>query len=377
MKTRPYFPVTTFLMILGSYVLGFLILTCLLVLFLSACTGLSSPDFNTILQSQPYVVDLKPTPYQLVTSLDKIQVSFSRPIAPATLSDKSFFVVEGALDPLLSADPDEIEGQVEDGKLQVLPATLEISENSQSVTWAPEAPILEGSVTLVITPALEGEDHVPFNQKPGENPTAFLGSFYLGESGQKSLNSPSSPSSSGTPPSGSPKVRPDFLVLNEILYDASASDTDGNEFIELYGTPLADLDGYQVVIVNGADGAVLKVITFPANTKIPEDGIFLIADSKTNQSTVTNIPDADLIENFDPQNGPDSIQLLDHQGRLLDAVAYGAGNLPQAHNGLATGEGGAALDAGAGHSLSRTSGRDTDENSVDFVDLAMPTPGEL
>ena len=166
-------------------------------------------------------------------------------------------------------------------------------------------------------------------------------------------------------------------MINEVLYDASASDTDGNEFIELYGSPGTDIDNYQVVLVNGGDGGILKVITLPENTKIPDDGIFVIADARTNQPSATNIPVADLIENFDPQNGPDSVQLLDHQGHLLDGVAYGAGNISQAQNGLLMGEGSPAPDAPAGHSISRIGGKDTDDNGKDFADLAVPTPGTL
>ena len=347
------------------------------LLSIFSCGTIHVPDFKTILSSQPYVVDLKPAPYQVLDHLDQIEVTLSRPVLPESLTEKSIFVVEGTLDPETSTDPESIVGDMEDGKLKTVSGSTTLSDDAQTIHWIPEQKIETGALTLVITPQLEGDGHVPFNQKPGEDPTAFLGTFFLPTQDGVSAPSSSPSSSPGTPPKSPPKVRPDFLVINEVLYDAAASDTDGNEFIELYGTPGTDLDNYQVVFVNGGDGGILKVITLPENTKIPEDGIFVIADARTNQSSATNIPVADLIENFDPQNGPDAVQLLDHQGHLLDAVAYGAGNIPQAQNGLLTGEGAPAPDVPAGHSISRTDGKDTDDNGRDFTDLAKPTPGSL
>jgi hypothetical protein len=345
--------------------------------FLPFCANPHSQNFQSILNSQPYVVDIQPPPYQILDHLDQIVVNLSKPVMMKSVTDKSIFVVEGTLDPKTASDPKSLSGEVDDGKLKTLSGTTSLSPDSKTLTWSPNEPLSSGSVTLVITPQLEGDGNVPFNQKPGENPSAFIGTFFLPS--QEGVSDPSSSpiNPSGGSPQGPPKIRPDFLVLNEILYDASASDTDGNEFIELYGTPGSDIDGYQVILVNGSDGGILKVITLPENTKIPDDGIFVIADARTNQPTATNIPVADLIENFDPQNGPDAVQLLDPQGRLVDTVAYGAGNIAQAQNGLATGEGSPAPDAVAGHSISRVGGKDTDDNSKDFVDLAVPTPGTL
>ncbi|PIU58017.1 MAG: hypothetical protein COS89_02560, partial [Deltaproteobacteria bacterium CG07_land_8_20_14_0_80_38_7] len=150
---------------------------------------------------------------------------------------------------------------------------------------------------------------------------------------------------------------------------------DGNLFIELFGDSDSDITDYEVLFINGADGKVTARIKLPKNSIMPEDGIFVIADSKTSSSTTTNIIESDLIDNFDPQNGPDCVQLLDNSGELLDSLGYGDGLPEVAENGLECFEGQPALDVPAGVSLTRTQGIDTDNNSVDFISQDTPTPG--
>ena len=80
---------------------------------------------------------------------------------------------------------------------------------------------------------------------------------------------------------------------------------------------------------------------------------------------------SDLLANFDFQNGPDSIVLLDGE-TVLDAVGYGVFGLED----IFAGEGTAAPDAPAGSSLARLfADLDTDDNALDFEVLGVPTPG--
>lgn len=168
------------------------------------------------------------------------------------------------------------------------------------------------------------------------------------------------------------------VVINEIFYDSADSDTDGNLFVELYGTPGLAIGGYKINFINGSDGKIDDSMTLPTGAKIREDGFILIADAKNGSPTDSNIPNPDLIDNFDPQNGPDAVQLVDSKGQLADAVGYGDGGgiVPVAQNGLSSFEGTPALDVASGHSLGRRQpGVDTDDNSADFVDRETPTPG--
>jgi hypothetical protein len=84
---------------------------------------------------------------------------------------------------------------------------------------------------------------------------------------------------------------------------------------------------------------------------------------------------ADLIVNFDPQNGPDGVQLLDDAGVLIDAVGYGEPIVELAENGLVAYEGTPAMDVGSGMSIARVDTFDTDDNSLDFIQLEVPSPG--
>lgn len=337
-----------------------------LLLLFTACAP-QAASFNPLLQSQPYVLSISPEPYHILDKLEEVSVTFSHPVDPKTVSDKTVYVTPGEVD----------KKDVKNEEILKVSGNIETSSDAQTLTWQPQENIAPGDYSLVITTDVQANNHISFNQNPGQDPEPFVAVFHVGLESAGQYSS-SSDSTSPTSPSTSPTLhRPTFLVINEVIYDASGSDTDGNEFIELYGTPESDLDQYQIMIVNGSDGSIIDTLTLPSGSKMRESGIFLIADAKTNDSKHSNIPNPDFIDNFDPQNGPDSIQLLDSQGHLLDAITYGEGALTLGHNGLPTGEGSPASDVSNGHSLSRMNGINTDSNVDDFVDLANPTPGEI
>lgn len=155
-------------------------------------------------------------------------------------------------------------------------------------------------------------------------------------------------------------------LISEVFYDAVGSD-DGQVFVELYGSPGTVLDGLTLDGINGANGEVTPSLALTGT--IPSDGFFVIADDSGGGATA--VPEADLVLNFDFQNGPDSVVLHD-AGLVLDAVGYGE-FLP---GEFFAGEGLAAPDAPAGSSLARVfADLDTDDNLSDFEVLSAPTPG--
>jgi hypothetical protein len=155
-------------------------------------------------------------------------------------------------------------------------------------------------------------------------------------------------------------------LLSEVFYDAVGSD-DGLGFVEIYGTPGTPLDGLSVEVVNGSDGGV--VATLPLSGTIPDDGLFVVADQFSDGTTA--VPGADLLLNFDIQNGPDSVVLRDGAG-VLDALGFGDFGPGE----VFAGEGAPAPDVPAGSSLARRFANvDSDDNAGDFVELAVPTPG--
>ncbi len=156
------------------------------------------------------------------------------------------------------------------------------------------------------------------------------------------------------------------VILSEIFYDAEGSD-DGHVFVELAGPPGTLLDGWQVEGVNGFNGAVGPVIVLSGS--IPASGLFVLAD-RTGGGSVF-VPEADLVANFDFQNGPDSVVLRDEFG-IVDAVGYGS--FTSAH--FFAGEGSPAPDPPAGSSVARWfADADTGDNAMDFHVLGVPTPG--
>jgi hypothetical protein len=163
-----------------------------------------------------------------------------------------------------------------------------------------------------------------------------------------------------------PAPVPALPLISEVLYDAVGTD-DGRLFVEIYGAPGASLDGLTLEGVNGADGAVGPVLALAG--AIPADGFFVLAD-QTSTGT-TEIPNADLLANFDLQNGPDSLVLRGPLG-VLDAVGYGV----FAAGEVFAGEGAPAPDPAAGFSVARLFANvDTNDNAADFAGLDIPTPG--
>lgn len=154
--------------------------------------------------------------------------------------------------------------------------------------------------------------------------------------------------------------------ISEVYYDAVGSDN-GVSFVEIFGPVGASLEGLVIEGVNGSDGAVSPKLTLGG--VIPSDGFFVVADDAG--GGVTTVLGADLVLNFDFQNGPDSIVL--RAGELvLDAVGYGE----FAPEEVFAGEGLPAPDGAAGTSVARVfANRDTGDNAVDFAVSEVPTPG--
>ena len=155
-------------------------------------------------------------------------------------------------------------------------------------------------------------------------------------------------------------------LISEVFYDAVGSD-DGLSFVELFGEPGTSLEGLVLVGINGSNGAAGP--TLELSGVFGDDGLFVVAD-RTNDGT-TMVSGADLLLNFDFQNGPDSIVLEDALG-VLDAVGYGAFDPDE----IFAGEGNPAPDVAAGQSLARLfADLDTDDNALDFAAEGVPTPG--
>lgn len=154
-------------------------------------------------------------------------------------------------------------------------------------------------------------------------------------------------------------------ILSEVFYDAIGSDA-GRSFVEIYGAPGTVLDGLTVEGVNGANGAVSPVLGLSG--VIGADGLFVVADDQGDGTSA--VAGADLVLNFDFQNGPDSIVLRDG-AIVLDALGYGVFGPGE----VFAGEGAPAPDAPADSALARLfADVDSNDNASDWG-VAAPTPG--
>jgi hypothetical protein len=198
---------------------------------------------------------------------------------------------------------------------------------------------------------------------------------------------------------GAPNGSCGAAVISEVEIDAPSTD-DGKTFVEIAGPGGALVGGMKLVDLEGvgaqagqrntdgdlAVGETDGEVVLPAGTRIPADGLLIVADGTTAGATsVPNVTSADVIvRDVDLENGGgDSLQLISASGELLDTLGFDANGNPLAVNlgvnGLAMVEGATALYSTiAGTSLARDLGAtDTDDNLGDFHADPSPTPGLL
>jgi hypothetical protein len=155
-------------------------------------------------------------------------------------------------------------------------------------------------------------------------------------------------------------------LISELFYDAVGAD-DGQSFVELYGAPGESLAGLRLEVVNGDNGVVVAGLNLSG--VFTNSGLFVVAD-RTSAGT-SSIAEANLLLDFDIQNGPDSL-VLRNATEVLDAVGFGVFGATD----VFAGEGSPAVDVQPGASLARLFANvDSGDNSADFGELAVPTPG--
>jgi hypothetical protein len=188
-------------------------------------------------------------------------------------------------------------------------------------------------------------------------------------------------------------------VINEVLIDPVSSD-DATSFIEIAGPGGAMVGGLQISDIEGngtsagslntdgdrETGEIDGIFVIPAGTRIPADGILLIADMAPSLGGITQVPNfvpgVDVLaRDVDFENGGrDAIQLFTSTGVLLDAVGTDSQGDPlstnRAVNNLAMYETATALYPPINASLARSPvSADSDNNRADFRGDPTPTPG--
>ncbi|MFA4874009.1 MAG: lamin tail domain-containing protein [bacterium] len=357
-----------------------------IILSMSGCGPLDLSGFDSLLGGQPKVVSVKPAEGDAVSADAVVELAFSKALNPSTVDSSTLAIMKVVEE---GKTHEEIASDIEDGDAKGIDGVYEFRADGGSVSFRAGEAYEPGATYLVVaTGKIMSLEGLPLNQRPGMSPRPFTSSFTVegiaengaagsGTSGDSAGGDSETAGNTGGSGSATGPARPEALVINELMYDAAGSDTEGDLFIELYGDAGGDLSGYKVVFINGADGKATETVAIPDGTLIPDDGIFLIADAKTGAPGTSNVSGADLIENFDPHNSPDCVQLLDEKEAVLDAMGYGTPIVTPASNGKPCFEGTPATKTGAGQSLSRNGGLDTDDNVSDFVVLQKPSPGTL
>lgn len=334
---------------------------------LLGCGSLEKPSFIENENQALHVVSVLPEDGSTVSPDADVMLEFSIPVESSSISNKTLAIVK--VDPGKSINLSEA---LSKGDIEGISGKYELDRDGRKLLFN-KSELYESGATyeIIATNGVVSNGFTPLSQHPTRPKDAFVSTFKV-EGGQAGLSFPGSDIAAPKA-----KIRPSFLVINEILYDVTGEDTNGQVFIELYGETAGDISDFLVVFIEGSSGKIADKITIPEGAILSDDGIFLVADAKTGESGVSQVVGADLVINFDPQNGPDCIQLLDDKGALIDAIGYGSPVVLKAENGFECYEGTGAAKVGAGKSLSRIGGLDTDNNQVDFILLSVPTPGEI
>jgi hypothetical protein len=159
------------------------------------------------------------------------------------------------------------------------------------------------------------------------------------------------------------------LLVSEVMTGgASASD----EFIELYNPgPIAlPLEGLEVIYVTASGGTITRKGTWASGSPaVPAGAHVLLANAA---GIFAPIADVTYVNGLAATGGSTAIRILGASS-AIDAVGWG--------NATSTWlEGTPAVAAAAGHSIERLPGgsggsaQDSDQNSVDFVEVASPDP---
>jgi hypothetical protein len=154
------------------------------------------------------------------------------------------------------------------------------------------------------------------------------------------------------------------LVINEVDYDNSGTDT--LEYVEIYNTNAyaVDLTGLHLDFINGSNGTVYRSIDLSG--VIDANGFITIGSPAIANVTIQFPVSSNAI-----QNGPDGISLVDGGGVVIDSIAYG-GDVAGAGEGLFL----SIVDTADGSICRIPDGQDTDDNAADFI-LCTTTPGTI
>lgn len=400
-------------------------LSFIILILLSACVQVPvRPD--PLASKRLEIEAVVPQSSDVISQTSRMALLFSQPIDRSTVTDQSVLLIHGEVATQTDYDISTLYSSIARQRLEQIPLQFSFSKNGKLLLIQPSDALAEGETyTFLVTSQVLSRERLPLTQDiarlplkvsyqvvatprsastnstpelneemihqlistneidsspPVADPTAPTTPEVLPETpgdSSSGISPPPQPQPSGVDSSPSPSSPPAEVVINEIFYDAVGSDTDGVVFVELFGAANTSLNHFKINFVNGSDGNVYDSITLPETARLNAQGFYVIADARTGSPTLTQVAHADLVDSFDPQNGPDALQLLDASDRLLDAVGYGEGIVSQAANHLPTFESVAAPDVVNGHSLERVSpGQDTGNNSLDFIDRPQPTPGE-
>ena len=258
---------------------------------------------------------------------------------------------------------------------------LDVSPDTNLIqNGAPDAVALFAGATLLDTVSYEGSVAAPYTEGDGtglsDSTADFVGLSRIPDGNDTNVNNVDfSPRcitpgfANTTESSDCTDPTPPPLRINEIDYDQPG--TDAAEFVEIInaGNSPADLDGVDLLLINGSNDSVYQTFSLPAVMLGAGDYFVVCANAANTPNCDLDVaPNTNLIQN----GAPDAAALV-RDGAVLDAVSY-EGDVAAPY---VEGSGAGLVDSG-GHDyrgISRfPNGTDSNQNNVDLV-YACITPG--
>ena len=261
------------------------------------------------------------------------------------------------------------------------PATASIAAGGSvqlSVTLDAVAPAGGTTVSLAVIPATAGSVPATVVVPAGQSSATFT-FVDSAPSGTVSVRATMGSSTSTATISIASAVQ-GHLVINEVDYDMPSGDN--AELIEIYNpssSPVA-LAGKQVLLINGANGAIYATINLSGT--IAANGYLVIAGPTVSVPAPAVKLDPGWTSDRIQNGAPDGIALIDNTTHtLIDALSYEGSmtaiNVPGFTSPISLVEGTAtaASDTASAGSLCRRANQDTNNASADWKLCTAPSPG--
>ncbi|NCG19063.1 MAG: hypothetical protein GWP91_08630, partial [Rhodobacterales bacterium] len=350
------------------------------------CDGAQSntqDEFLELVNTGPGAVDL--TGYELHDSISARHVFGS-----LTLQPYDAVVVFGSGTPAfdgtsLSTDPWCVVVPASVTVLASSTGSLSLNNSNETVTLQTSLGVVVDTMTYASSPNATSDTRDPLYTGPFvDHDTVYPGAISPGTDGDGGVFGPpvidtgsttattdtgTLTTDTGTVTTGTTPLAQ--VVINEFTADVSGSDG-GYEWVELMniGSTSVQMSGFSIERATTASWSsryTLGPLMLSPGQRVVIGGEFVVANQ--------NLAPGDTFGFGNASSSGDGLRLVDNLSRVVDTVIYGPNNTDLFDDDNGALAAAVAMHAADGSLARIPDGVDTQDSSVDFTELALPTPG--